>query len=387
MLSQIKAKFVVMILSLANFFLRVLRFLFWPHQRPLNPKKICIYRVGQIGDIVCAIPAMLAIRRAYPDADLTLLTSPGAKGNPGAKELLSNAEWIDHLEVYYSDDINSLKKVLSFADRLGKNKFDAWFQLPQDLTNFSSELRNMLFAKLACAKWSSGYYVNTLPIFFRAQLLNLSFIRETDRQLNLLSDIGIDTQKLDFDSVLDKPEKPLSDEIIEKYKLDKHKLIAMVPGGKRLANRWPIENFIEIARRWVNQQGQVIIFGSAADHELAKRIEEIDKRFIINLCGKTDLLQTAETLKSCRLLLTNDTGPMHIAAMSGVSCVVPFSARDLPMKWHPWGKQHGVIRKDVPCSPCFLEECPKQNLCLREISVDEIWKAIMVKTEIEEAMA
>lgn len=385
MFSWTAAKLIVFLRGVLNFLLSMLRLLFWPTRRPLNPKRICIHRVGQIGDIVCAIPAMLAIRHAYPEAELTLLTSPGAKGNPGAKELLSNAKWINHLWVYHSDDINSPKKILSFINELGEKKFDAWFQLPQDLTTFSLELRNMFFAKLAGVKWATGYYVNTLPIFFRAQLLHLKSIREADRQLHRLKQLDIKTDHLDFSHIVDTPEKSVVSEIFTAHQLNQTKLLAMVPGGKRLANRWPIENFVEIARRWVKQQGQIIILGGAADDVLAKHIEAIDKRFIIDLCGKTNLLQTAELLKSCRLLLTNDTGPMHIAAVSGVPCIVPFSARDLPVKWYPWGDQHVVIRKDAPCSPCFVEACPIDNFCLRQVTVDEVWQAILAKTQTEEA--
>jgi ADP-heptose:LPS heptosyltransferase len=384
-MSQLKAQFVTASLFLANSLLKSLSFLFWYGKRPANAQKICIYRVGQIGDIVCAIPAMLAIRRAYPNAELTLLTSPGAKGNPGAKELLSNSAWIDHLWVYHSEDINSPKKILSFIEQLGEKKFDAWFELPQDLTTLSTELRNMFFAKLAGVKWASGYSVTTLPIFFRSQLLHIKSIREADRLLNSIKKLDIDTENLDFSKIISAPEKSVVAEIFEQHRLDKKKLVAMVPGGKRLANRWPVENFAEIARRWVKQHGQVIILGGPADYDLAKPIEEIDKQSIINLCGKTNLLQTAELLKSCSVLLTNDTGPMHIAAVSGVTCVVPFSARDLPVKWFPWGTQHAVIRKDAPCSPCFVEECPINNFCLRQVSVDEIWSALVSKTETEKA--
>src|SRR5271169_3682780 len=79
--------------------------LLWPRRRPLDAQRVCTYRIGNIGDTACAIPAMHAIRRAYPGAPLTLLSSPGKTGSVGARELLAGVSWLDGLVVSPADDI------------------------------------------------------------------------------------------------------------------------------------------------------------------------------------------------------------------------------------------------------------------------------------------
>lgn len=96
---------------IGNFALALLNKLLWTSSKSVkNPKKICIYRVGNIGDTLCAVPAMIAVKESYPKAHITLLTSPGKQGMPGARELLQNAGVLDRLLVYYQKDINSLFK-------------------------------------------------------------------------------------------------------------------------------------------------------------------------------------------------------------------------------------------------------------------------------------
>src|SRR4030067_3579101 len=96
-ISRLKSDLVLVFKYGINGVLSLLQALLWLRSMPRNPKKICIHRVGQIGDILCAIPAIKAIRKAYPEAEITLLTSPGEEGNPGAAELLKGAKWINHL--------------------------------------------------------------------------------------------------------------------------------------------------------------------------------------------------------------------------------------------------------------------------------------------------
>ncbi|MBF0287359.1 MAG: glycosyltransferase family 9 protein [SAR324 cluster bacterium] len=359
-----------------NKLLDVIRYVLWRPPKPERPQKICIHRVGQIGDLVCAIPAMDAIRKNYPSAEITLLSSPGKKELPGAKELLSGSKWIDHIWIYYSDDINSFPKIVHFINTLRQQNFDIWLQLPQNLTTFPKELRNMLFTKLVGVQWATGYYISKIPIFFQTQAKSPKIQREVMRQLAYLQKLNITSKEVTFPLPISEKEKQRAYDLIQQYNFQERSVLALVPGGKRLANQWPVERFAEIAIRWTATKGKVVILGGPGDYKLAEVILKFCKNKVINLCGKMTLLESAELLKHCTALVTNDTGPMHLAAAVGAPCVVTFSARDFPVRWYPWGEQHEILRKDVTCSPCFLDECPNENLCLSEITVDEVWQAV-----------
>jgi len=360
-----------------NAILNRLRALLWLRSIPKNPKKICIHRVGQIGDILCAIPAMKAIREAYPEAEITLLTSPGREGNPGAAELLKGEKWIDRQHVYYSHELNSLHKLWVFANRLKREAFDIWFQLPQDLTTFRAELRNMFFAKMVGAKWAGGYHVNTLKFFVPDQSKNQQFIRESELQCLHLKGMGINNCALLIELNVPAEELINSEKIKNDFGIAGEVVLAIAPGGKRPSNRWHVERFAEVGRRWISNGGQVVIIGSRVDEHLGERIKDECGAKVSNLCGRTSLLETARILRASKLLVANDSGPMHLAASVGTPCVIAFSARDLPVKWYPAGEGHVILRKDVKCSPCFLDICPNDNLCMASIQVNEVWSAVM----------
>ena len=113
--------------------LNIFQKLMWPNKVSKdNVKKIAIYRVGNIGDIVCSIPAMIAVRETYKDAHITLVTSPGKSGNLGAKEILQNVWFLDEIYEYYAEDISDFKGKWKIIKELKKKNFDLWVILPLD---------------------------------------------------------------------------------------------------------------------------------------------------------------------------------------------------------------------------------------------------------------
>src|SRR5258708_25518447 len=123
----------------------------WPRRRPnpIDAKRVCIYRIGNIGDTACAIPAMYAIRRAYPVAHLTLVTSPGKAGSVGARDLLEGVSWIDEIVVYHAEDIATARGRLELVRRLRARKFDVWIELPVVAAPLATLFRNLMVARSA----------------------------------------------------------------------------------------------------------------------------------------------------------------------------------------------------------------------------------------------
>jgi ADP-heptose:LPS heptosyltransferase len=166
------------------------------------------------------------------------------------------------------------------------------------------------------------------------------------------------------------------------------------------AKRWPADRFaaaaVELRRRtgccWV-------IFGGPAETGLASTIAtEITRHVpgrqplagtaprpapVSNLAGRTTLRELAAALKACRVLLANDTGPMHLAAAVGTPVVVPFGSTspELTGPGLPGDSRHRVLRANVPCSPCFLRQCPVDLRCLTGVSVDQVVQAVLEVVE------
>jgi heptosyltransferase-2 len=163
-------------------------------------------------------------------------------------------------------------------------------------------------------------------------------------------------------------------------------LFGLNPGAEYgPAKRWPAEKFIAAARE-IQQRTNCtwLIFGGKGDVELAGRIAaEIHPPSSIlhpqNLAGKTSLRELMALLKLCRVLLTNDTGPMHVAAALGTPVVVPFGSTspELTGPGLPGDSRHRLLKSEAPCSPCFLRECPIDFRCMNGISERLVIEAVL----------
>ena len=149
------------------------------------------------------------------------------------------------------------------------------------------------------------------------------------------------------------------------------------------AKRWPVERFIAAAKE-IQQRINCawLIFGGIADTSLAAQIESTlraPRSALHNLSGQTSLRELMSLLKLCRVLLTNDTGPMHVAAALGTPVVAPFGSTspELTGPGLPGDPRHHLLKSDAPRSPCFLRECPIDFRCLNGIGVERVVGAVL----------
>jgi ADP-heptose:LPS heptosyltransferase len=146
------------------------------------------------------------------------------------------------------------------------------------------------------------------------------------------------------------------------------------------AKRWPAQSFAAVARDISGKLGNCLwlAFGTAGDWELCDQIAREAEGRVLNLAGKTSLRQLMALLKLCRVLLTNDTGPMHVAAALGTPVVVPFGSTspELTGPGLPGDSRHRLLQSNAPCSPCFRRECPIDFRCMAGITVEQVVKAV-----------
>jgi ADP-heptose:LPS heptosyltransferase len=357
----------------------IFRKMLWPKKRPRKAERVGIYRIGNIGDILCALPAMYAIRQAYPSARLTLISSPGKQGMPGAKELLQGADWLDELVIYYSKQMETRQQHLEFIHNLRRKKFDVWIELPNDLVTIRHALRNMLLARSSGALWAYGWKLNTLKIAVQAQSELFHYPCEVERLLTLVRNIGIDEKKVIFPLPLTYEHHQKTGELLNSFGADGAKLIALAPGAKRKPNRWPEERFVTVGR-YVRQLGySVVLLGGSSEDALCQRIADGIGEGCINLAGRSSLLVSAAVLSLCTLLICNDSGVQHLASAVGTPCISLFSCRDVKGKWYPHGEKNIVLRKWIECHICYLEQCPYDNACIKLITTDDVIHAVAQK--------
>jgi heptosyltransferase-2 len=143
------------------------------------------------------------------------------------------------------------------------------------------------------------------------------------------------------------------------------------------AKRWWPDRYAALAERLGRRAGaRVAILGSASERPLAERIAALLPTPPRILCGETDLGGLVGVLSELRLLITNDSGPMHLASALGTSTLGVFG----PTDWRetaPRGARAAIVRQDIPCAPCKLRECPIDHRCMREVTVDRVTTAAL----------
>src|SRR5271157_331871 len=332
---RIELLVVTALYAVANGSLACLRYCLWPRRRPREARRVCVYRVGNVGDCVCAVPTLYAVRRAYPKAHLTLLTSPGKRGLPGAKELLDGVDWLDEIIVYYAEDVAGLRARLRFVRELRRRAFDVWFEVPQSLTHFTTCVRNMIAARAAGPRWAYGWRLSTIKFAARTQ----SEFREAPNEVESLMQIveGAGLQRVDpaFPLPIAEEHRRKVDQLLGTAERAGPPLVAIGPGAKRSTNRWPIERFAEVARHAARRGFRIVVLGGAGELESCARIAEAAGSGAVNLAGRTSLPESCEVLRRCTLAICNDSGVQHLAAAVGKPSISLFSSWQIRGKFRP----------------------------------------------------
>jgi ADP-heptose:LPS heptosyltransferase len=348
-----------------NFFLDTLRRLLLLN-RQTEARHILIYKIGNIGDITCAIPAFIAIRKRFSNSRITLLTSPGRLGSFGAKELLTDVPYLDDVIVYFADDLATWQKRKEFIEQLCSKKFDLFIQLPDDIAKFRTLVRNMLFAKSLGVRRAFGFAIRTIRLFKKTQVDFSANQTEVESLLELLRAHGIPSDGAEFgfnisDGIKEKIQHLLTaDPSIHNASF----IVALSPGGKRETNRWPVERFAETAKYLIEKySAHIVILGGPGDIALGEAIgRKLPQEHFSNQCGKLELLETVEFLHHSRLIIANSTGTIHLAAAVGTSAVGIYGVRDIFNRWFPYGAQHYVLYHKFLNCDYNKEECIKKSI-------------------------
>lgn len=378
-LGKLAATFILSLYNIMNLFLAFFsKVLFLRWNIPANVRSVIIFRKGNIGDIICAIPAIAAIRENFPQAKIILLSTPGPKNAPGAADILEAAPFLDKLLVYYKGEVKDKKTFRYLTKELKSEKADLFIELPQNQESLGRLMRDAVFARYIGVKYAFGFRIACLRLFGKIQSEYLHFDNEVIRLLRILEKERLKVSKPSFPLAISEKDKKVASSFLEG--MDRSRLIALNPCAKRQTNTWPLERFAEIGKWLIAEFGAtIVITGGEADKQRSERLKKRigDPRVFI-AAGKLTILQTIELLKNCRLLISNDTGAVHMASAVMVPVIGIYCAWQQRGKWYPFGTNNIVFRKEPQCHTCFKNECDHLT-CLRMISVEEV-KAAVIKT-------
>lgn len=336
----------------------------------MRQQRILIFHIGSLGDTLAAVPSLWAIRENFPGARVTMLTDAHpARSLVQSDEVLAGSSLIDEYLFYHT---GKLLSVIHLLVTIRFKKFDKLVYLVRGSSDSSRIVRDKLFFKLAGIRECVGmkeFQGNTRGAS--------SKLRVADDLLRRLQADGLSVPAPNKGNTSVNIGK-VECQNVERWQtcqpMDGGRLwIAVCPGSKMPVKIWPVERYrATLAHLITVKDVWPVVFGGPEDRLVGlKLIEQLGRGYVA--AGELSIRDSMSAMRRCALYLGNDTGAMHMAAASGVRCVVPFSSRDVAGKWDPYGEGHIVLRTQIDCQGCMLENCVERQMkCLLSISVDEV---------------
>ncbi len=326
-------------------------------------EKILIRGPNWVGDAVLAIPAMKAVRARYPGAEITLLVRPWVAG------LFSSAPFVD--KVWSEMRPATLRDWIRVTRDIRQRKFDLALLLPN---SFESAL--MMF--MGRVKERIGYATDGRSwMLTNAVAIAPQPRHQVQYYLDLVKTLSgiIDSSSIQIEATAserDSARQLLAEEGIPLI----GRFLVLNPGAAYgSAKRWHQDRFAGVADHLACELGlDVAIIGSESERAIAEQVRDRITRGTAVLNGRTSLETLIGVLAESSLMITNDSGPMHIAAALGIPTVAIFGSTDERVTG-PYGPRTRVVKHPVECSPCLLRECPIDHRCMNAVTVDEVCRA------------
>lgn len=332
-------------------------------------RDIVIFRALQLGDMLCAVPALRALRRGYPDAHIALI------GLPWSQSFVDRyAHLIDELIVFpgamgFPEQHETDEHLQAFCNAMRDRRFDLAIQL-----HGSGGVANDIVERMGAR--SNAGFVQPMERRDGVFIPWPEKLNEIERYTALMSALGIDAQ----DTALEIPLSPADigerDMLIRAHAIDTERLVLVHAGAQLPSRRWPVERFAQVAQALSNDGCQVALTGSATESQLVASLAHCMTSKAIDLTGATTLGGLAALVQTARLVVCNDTGLSHVAAAMQTPSVVIASGSDTT-RWAPLDHTLHRVLADYPaCRPCSFRDCPYGHPCALNVSVEQVLNAI-----------
>lgn len=301
-------------------------------------KKIAVFRALQLGDLMCVIPAIRALKHAYPSAEITLIGMPWSES------------FVSRYAHYFSEFISfpgypglpeqpfDIKAFTTFINKVSGEKFDLLLQMHGN-GSIINPLMAMMGARKIAGYREPGRYCPDERLFMNYP----EGFPEIDRHLELMGFLGIASQGRHLEMPVFENEKRNFGMLSSELGLRPKKYVCVHPGARDTRRWWSPANFAQVADAIAEKGYRIVLTGTEIDRSTVNEVAAKMKSRPVDLTGKTELGTLALLIKNSKMLLSNDTGVSHIAAAMSTPSVVIFLASD-PTRWAPLNRQlHHII--------------------------------------------
>jgi len=326
-------------------------------------KKILMRGPNWVGDSVLAIPAMKAVRAKFPEAEITLLVRPWVAG------VFKEAPFIDHL--WSEPRPAGMGDWIRIAGGIRRKRFDLALLFPNSFESAAMMFLGRVPQRVGYATDARGWLLTN----------SLKAGRKGRHQVHYYLDLAValsadvDRPSIEIEASAEEKAQAGSLLLSEGIPQGRHFLVLNPGAAYGSAKRWSEEGFAEAGDTLAEEFGlDVAIVGSEVERSIAERIKQRMRSRVAVLNGKTSLETLIGVISRSSLVLTNDSGPMHVAAALGVPTVAIFGATDDAVTG-PFGSRTRVVKEPVECSPCMLRECPIDHRCMVRVAAEAVCTA------------
>ena len=344
-------------------------------------KRILVRGPNWLGDAVMCEPALRGLRRLFPDAQIALLVKPAVAdlfaGHPALTRVLTYDTKGRHA---------GLSGKWALAGQLRRQGFDL-------AVLFQNAFEAAFLSFLAGVPRRYGYATDGRSLLLSDPVAApdpRTLVHQVRYYWDLLKPLGLTGDPPAPELVVFPEEEQAMARRFAQGGLTASDIVVGINPGSTYggAKRWLPERFAEVTERLCctiresrEQQVSVVIFGAKGEERLGQEIAaSLSSRSLV-LSGATTIRELMAAVKRCAVLLTNDTGPMHIASAFQVPVVAIFG----PTDWRttsPFGSAHAIVRQPVDCAPCLLRECPIDHRCMTRVSVDQVYEAAVKQLQV-----
>jgi heptosyltransferase-1 len=333
----------------------------------LSPARVCLIKPSSLGDVVHALPVLSALKGRWPGARFSWVINSGLRG------LVEGHPDLDEVIPFERGRMKAgpagLGRFLGFLGALRRRRFD----LAIDLQGL---FRSGLMARASGAKVRVGtaearegatrFYTDRVET-------GGTNAHAVDRMLAVASALGADVSMPRFDVAMGAEDRAWARQAMAD--LPGPRLVLNV-GARWLTKRWPPGQFAEVASRAAHDRGAALVaVGAPEDRGLVDELlAALGPVPCLDLCGRTTLPQLAAIAAEADCFLSNDTGPLHLAAAAGARVVGVYTCTD-PRRTGPYGPNAVTVRSHVWCAPSFVKTCDRLE-CMSELTPDRVWPAV-----------
>jgi lipopolysaccharide heptosyltransferase I len=327
------------------------------------PGKILIIKPSSLGDVVHCLPFLYVLHECFPDAAIHWIVARGnegvLEGNPRISKLwiIDKDSWKD-----FGRLSNTLSEIKGIAAALRKEKFDMVIDLQGLMRSGLMAMATGAPVRIGFSEAREGSH-----LFYTHKVRGGKGIHAVDRYLKVARALGCQVEEISFPLPLTGESEKIS-----RIRNELGDYAVIVPGARWHTKQWPAEKFAALASEFGLRS---LIVGSAADRGPASIIGEASGGKAVSLAGETDIRELIDVIRGARYVITNDSGPMHIAAACGIPVIAIFGPTN-PALTGPYGSNHIIVQSPVDCSPCRKRKCDDMK-CMKGISVGQVMEAIV----------